>query len=145
MVLGFTAAELASMYRKAIERGVPMKNHHHHHYQPSNQVLAEYSFDKPKVVPALRVQQPTGYGSDYAYYFYPLHSFRHELEKQTSFHSAALPDGYHTLVRGFVIFFYIYFLTNYFHRLFIFEMYIQKTANTSLYSQFQSVGISNSI
>ncbi|XP_058804466.1 uncharacterized protein LOC131671774 [Phymastichus coffea] len=85
MLLGFTAAELAAMYRKALQTGVSVKHNN-----------AEYSFDRTKVVPALRVQQPT-YGSNYAYYFYPLNSFRHELEKQTAGFPAVVSDGYHTL------------------------------------------------
>ncbi|OXU25356.1 hypothetical protein TSAR_005635 [Trichomalopsis sarcophagae] len=86
MLLGFTPAELAAMYKKAIERGAAVKyqslvntiNHHEPKIFGAPFELAEEARPHP-----IAHQEP-----QYAYYFYPLQSFRHELTD---------PHGYHTV------------------------------------------------
>lgn len=87
MLLGFTPAELAAMYKKAIERGAAVK------YQSLVNTINHHApkiFGTPFELADESRPHPVAQEPQYAYYFYPLQSFRHELTD---------PHGYHTVVR----------------------------------------------
>ncbi|XP_014209486.1 uncharacterized protein LOC106640101 [Copidosoma floridanum] len=82
--LGFFPAELATMYKKAVERGTLVKYNHLLDKLSAQTLENAFPEDFQNTIEPVRLPVE----SSYAYYFYPLETFHHELAKQYGFETA---------------------------------------------------------